>query len=57
MTGYNAQLFMDGELLQGVRSVKIEVSAGQIAILTVEFLGEIYTVGNFNQDPTPKKGA
>lgn len=38
-TGFNTQIFIDGILLKGVKSIKIEVATGEVAKVTIEMVG------------------
>lgn len=46
-TGANTRLYMNGEPLNGVKSLKFEVQAGKIGTVTVEFYGSVDIDGEY----------
>ena len=49
--GANCEILVDGEPLQGVRSFKLEVDAGGVAIVTIEMYGDFHAniLGDYEQ--------
>ena len=53
MTGLNTIVELDGKKLDGVTKVTFEVSAGNIAKISLEMIGEINIDANIEDDIIP----
>lgn len=55
MTGANTELTMDGQKIMGVRKVKVEVEAGELAKITIEVVGRFHVIGQYGAEQIVQK--